>query len=355
MNIQKMNYKLLAVSKFTGNSGVNIGDYVQALAGSQFIPQIDGFIDRDEELKDYDGDPCKMIMNGWYMHSPEKWPPSKLIDPLLISFHLNSVVKEEMLSPVSIDFFKSHQPIGCRDFNTMEMLNSKGVEAYFSGCLTLTLGEKYRSSKRGNKSYIVDPHINVEMSWDNKIKAISTIIQNPLDILTLYRNKQLSLHNGRNLILRALKTALYFKEYSRIFSRKVVMESIYVNQENDFYKTHFKTDLDRLNEAERLVKQYAEASLVITSRIHCALPSLGMETPVIYLEKGQDTEESKCRLDGIKSLFNVVKVDKGVLVPQFETTLPITASNIPPNKNTWRELAKNLKHSCQEFVSNYKS
>ena len=130
------------------------------------------------------------------------------------------------------------------------------------------------------------------------------------------------------------------------------MESTYVCQENDFYKTNLKTDLDRLEEAERLIRLYAEASLVITSRIHCALPSLGMETPVIYLEKGQDIEESKCRLAGLKDLFNVVKVDNGVLVPQFETSLPIRLSNIPANKDTWRDLANNLKLKCRDFVSN---
>lgn len=347
-----MNYKLLAVSKFSGNSGVNIGDYVQALASSQFIPKLDGFIDRDEELKDYDGNPCKVIMNGWYMHSPQNWPPSELIDPLFVSFHLNSTVKEEMLSSSSIAYLKEHQPIGCRDFKTQELLTSHGVDAYFSGCLTLTLGEKYRSSKNGNKSYIVDPHINGEMKWDNIIKAIFTTIFHPHDILKLYRNKQLSLHNGRNFIRKVLKTAFYYKEYSRIFSRKVIMESIYVNQENDLYKTHFQTDLDRLKEAERLIRLYAEASLVITSRIHCALPCLGLETPVVYIEKGQDNEESKCRLDGLKDLFNVVKVDKGVLVPQFETTLPITKSNHPSNKDSWRDFANNLKHRCRDFVRN---
>jgi len=345
-----MNYKLLAVSKFAGNQSVNIGDYVQALASSQFIPQLDGFIDRDEELKDYDGDPCKVIMNGWYMHSPQNWPPSKLIDPLFVSFHLNSTVKKEMLSPSSITYLKSHQPIGCRDFKTKDLLISNGVEAYFSGCMTLTLGEKYHSSNKGNKTYIVDPHINGEMNWGNIIKAISTIILHPLDILKLYSNKELALYIGRNFIRKALRTAHYYKEYSRIFSRKLVMESTYVNQENDFYKTHFKTDFDRLKEAERLIHLYAEASLVISSRIHCALPCLGLETPVIYIEKGQDTEESKCRLNGLKDLFNVVKVDNGVLVPQFKTTLPITTSNPPTNKDSWRNFATNLKQRCQDFV-----
>ena len=75
----------IAVSKFPNISGVNIGDYVQALASSQFLPHIDGFIDRDEDLKDYAGEPCKVIMNGWYMHLPQNWPPSDLIDPLFLA------------------------------------------------------------------------------------------------------------------------------------------------------------------------------------------------------------------------------------------------------------------------------
>lgn len=48
-----MKYKLLSIK---GQGGVNIGDYIQALASSQFLPQIDGFIDR-ERLKDYNSEP----------------------------------------------------------------------------------------------------------------------------------------------------------------------------------------------------------------------------------------------------------------------------------------------------------
>ena len=66
-----MLYKLLSVSKHKKISEINIGDYIQALASSQYYPQIDGFLDRDEDLKDYNGEPCKMIMNGWYMHNPQ--------------------------------------------------------------------------------------------------------------------------------------------------------------------------------------------------------------------------------------------------------------------------------------------
>lgn len=346
-----MKYKLLAVSKFPNISGVNIGDYVQALASSQFLPHVDGFIDRDEDLKNYDGAPCKVIMNGWYMHLPKNWPPSDLIDPLFVAFHLNSGVKDEMLSPASLSYLKSHQPIGCRDLKTMELLKSNNVEAYFSGCMTLTLGEKYHSAEKDGKTYIVDPILNAELDINRVLEAICIILRHPLDTLKLFRTKQLQLHYGRNFIKKILKTALFYKEYSRVFGRELVMKSTYVTQENMYYKTHFKTDAERLAEAERLVKMYAKAQLVITSRIHCALPCLGLETPVIYLEKGTDIEESKCRLGGLKELFNVITVNNGTLIPQFNTTLPITELNRPSNKDTWRSLANELKRRCKEFVS----
>lgn len=347
-----MKYKLLAVSKFPNISGVNIGDYIQALASSQFFPKVDGFIDRDEDLKEYAGEPCKVIMNGWYMHIPQNWPPSSLIEPLFVAFHINSGVKKELLSHASLSYLRNHQPIGCRDLNTMELLKKNGIEAYFSGCMTLTLGEKYHSEEKEDKTYIVDPIFNGSLSVNRILKAVCLILLHPFDISKLCRIKQLRLHYGRNFVSKIIKTALYYKEYSTVFGRNLVMNSTYVTQENMYYKTHFKTDEERLAEAERLVKMYAKARLVITSRIHCALPCLGLETPVIYLEKGNDIEESRCRLGGLCELFNVVKVNNGVLTPQFDISLPITISNRPSNKDTWREFANELKRRCREFVIN---
>lgn len=169
-----MTYKLLAVSKFPNISGVNIGDYVQALASSQFLPHIDGFIDRDEDLKDYTGEPCKVIMNGWYMHLPQNWPPSDLIDPLFVAFHLNSGIKDVLLSSQSIAYLKSHQPIGCRDLNTLYLLSKNGVDVYFSGCMTLTLGEKYHSEEKEDKTYIVDPIFNGTLNFNAILQAVCT-------------------------------------------------------------------------------------------------------------------------------------------------------------------------------------
>lgn len=150
-----MEYKLLSISK--NIDGVNIGDYIQALASSQFYPRIDGFVERDE-LSLYDDEDCKVIMNGWYMAKPENWPPSRHINPLFVAFHINSKAKDSMLSKESIEYLKKYEPIGCRDTYTMDLLKGKGIDAYFSGCMTLTLGYKYKRKVCGNKVYFVDPY-----------------------------------------------------------------------------------------------------------------------------------------------------------------------------------------------------
>ncbi len=48
----------------------NIGDYIQSLAAKQFFHKIDVLIDR-ENLDKYTGEKVKIILNGWFMHSPE--------------------------------------------------------------------------------------------------------------------------------------------------------------------------------------------------------------------------------------------------------------------------------------------
>ena len=100
-------YTLLSVSIIPS---INIGDYVQALAARQFYPHLDAFVERERLHKCEQ--PCKMIMNGWYMHQLEHWPPSGFIQPLYVAFHLNKLAQDKLLLPQSINYFKTHQPIG---------------------------------------------------------------------------------------------------------------------------------------------------------------------------------------------------------------------------------------------------
>ncbi len=337
-------YKLLAIKTA---EGANIGDYIQALAASQFLPHVDGFVDR-EHLKSYDGDVCKVVMNGWFMHNPEQWPPSDNIIPLFVASHINSLAHKQMLSEEGIRYLKAHEPIGCRDTNTRDLLLAKGVKAYFSGCLTLTLGQKYScQGQRSDTVCFVDPyfitHWNVINTCVNAVyllfhwRAINTIAKKHPEPKKGLRKRMILVN--------------FFRQYRRIFSDEVLLKATYICQQDRHYIEEFPTDEALLAEAERLVKLYARARLVVTSRIHCALPCLGLGTPVIYTENSYQTEASKCRFGGLRELFNILRWEQGALKPEFSLKGMISSEeNIPENKKSWEPIASKLKNTMKSWL-----
>lgn len=333
-----MDYKLLGVNT---SSFINIGDYIQALASSQFYPTVDGFIQR-EGLKEYQGDKVAAIMNGWYMHNPIHWPPSPLITPLFVAFHINTSVKDQMLNEESIRYLKKYEPIGCRDIFTMDCLKSKGIDSYFSGCMTLTLGYKYKSSTRNSKIYFVDPYVAVESNPWKFAKKIPFILKKFKKISKISKKWY-----GGLTLQGLVKSTLFLEIYSQLFNEDLLVSSEFVSQAGTSGWPDDENAL--LNKAEDLVKQYAQAGLVITSRIHCALPCLGLETPVIFT-MAKDTEEfSACRFGGLKDLFNIIEYDDSYLTPKFELTGNISLLNHPENKPNWRPLATALINRCKNF------
>ena len=340
-----MKYKLLAVST---ESYLNIGDYIQALASSQFLPSTDGFIQR-EELNKYDGADAKVIMNGWYMHRPKNWPPSIKIHPLFVAFHINSLAIDSLLDKTSIEYLKKYEPIGCRDLYTMNLLKNKGLCAYFSGCVTLTLGYKYHNKNKTSSIYFVDPYFDIKKDFQTLFKNAWYLIfhYNTINIISKKFPSQ------RKGLRKLIKLVTFYKKYKKIFSREVLINAIYINQQSSKWKDECPTDDIALKKAEELVRMYASAKFVVTSRIHCALPCLGLETPVIYTENTNQSEASSCRLDGLKELFNTIKFDNGSLVPKWRLEGIITESdNIPINKNTWKDLAEDLQQKCLLFFRN---
>jgi lipopolysaccharide biosynthesis glycosyltransferase len=81
-----------------------------------------------------------MIAFGWHLHSTFRLrfglPYHPNINPVFVSFHLNRV---KALTPETIDYLRAHGPIGCRDWTTVDLLLSAGVDAFFTGCLTTTV------------------------------------------------------------------------------------------------------------------------------------------------------------------------------------------------------------------------
>lgn len=220
-------------------STTNIGDDIQTLAAVNLLKK-NGindhiFIDR-ENLSSYDGDHVVLIMNGWYIHNLNSFPPSNKITPIFIGVHINN----EDLVKNNTTYFKKYQPIGCRDTDTVTIFKKYNIGAYFSGCLTLTFDEY---NQKSSEIYLVDVD---DHTYDiNKNKEV-TVINHTFDIKK-------------------------------------------------------KDDLNfRLKFAQDLLNKYKKAKLVITSRLHCALPCRALNTDVKFIYQYYDNDP---RFSGLKEIL----------------------------------------------------
>jgi lipopolysaccharide biosynthesis glycosyltransferase len=134
-------------ARFTGGDG--LGDLVTSLQG-RVDPElrIDG-VDANVHLMPVSRDFSEgedipentwMVAFGWHMHSLFELrfglPYHPNLNPVFVSFHLNTI---EALTPETIEYLKAHGPIGCRDWTTVDLLLSAGIDAFFTGCLSTTV------------------------------------------------------------------------------------------------------------------------------------------------------------------------------------------------------------------------
>ncbi len=349
----------------------NIGDYIQSLAAKQYLPQVNEIIDREKlnEYNEYNGFKVSVIMNGWFMHNGNNWPPSNLINPLFISFHINSGVEKALTSDKSIKYFKQHEPIGCRDIRTAELLKMKGVEAYFSGCLTLTLGETYKKDNPSRERTIfVDPFIpfvDSPVTFNTLPLFIKLSIQSiPLFIrkksLVSRIASELFEENCSTIIqqpvinytpikkmLSKLFAAMFLSIYSRKFSWSILENASYIY--HVYSEDAYPTENKRFSYAENLLSLYADSKLVITSRIHCALPCLALNTPVIYIDRENAKKTHTSRLKGLKSLFNILTIKNGFLKAPRDSILYDIGINVVNSKD-YQVLASKLIEKCTSFI-----
>ncbi len=100
---------------------------------------------------------------GWFAHKPfDIVPVIPLPDqylPIFFSFHLQY---PEHLTEACIAYLKKFAPIGCRDITTRDLLMNQGIDAFFSGCVTTTLalaGAPEKSDKKNDEILDVDADI----------------------------------------------------------------------------------------------------------------------------------------------------------------------------------------------------
>lgn len=354
-------YGLLVTSPVANTK--NIGDYMQSLAAIQFLPKDYVYVEKEKVSEFRCDEPTKVIMNGWYMWHPENWPPKeeKLI-PLLTSMHFTPITVNEMLKNGGKEYLQKYGPVGCRDKDSCELLKNEGIDCYFSGCMTLTLGKNYSFEGERKGVCFVDPYIpslriisndSKEVYPLNAVKAVIYYLMHPRKINRLAK---IPFFKGRLSVLSFYKASMFYHAYSTLFDDEVLFNAAYYTHMVQTSLVESQESL--LKRSEELLKKYASSQYVVTSRIHCALPCVGVSTPVIFtlneqMESKKNLIGSPGRYGGLIELFHVVNykndkitTDEADLLAERKITLHTTFENKPK----WKEIADRLIIQCEHFV-----
>lgn len=97
-------------------------------------------VSRDFSEGDDVPDGTWLLAFGWHLHPSfglgYGLPFDSRLRPLFVSFHLHAI---DALDDSTIDHLRAHGPVGCRDWTTVDLLLSAGVDAFFTGCVTSTV------------------------------------------------------------------------------------------------------------------------------------------------------------------------------------------------------------------------
>lgn len=272
----------------------NIGDEVQSIAARRFLPRVDYYIPRDEidKFAYKSSDSVKIIMNGWYTHKPENWPPKNpAIHPLLISIHVEQEALEgraakAFISEESKSFLKKYGPVGARNLPTLEFFKKNGIDAYFSGCVTLTLNP------------------------DKNIKK-------------------------QDFVLAVDVSQKVLSEMKKRTKRPII-------EINTVRAEQFTTE-EKFSICEYWLFLYQSAHAVVTERLHCMLPCLALGTPVLAIS-GRDPN----RYAGLIDLTN------HMTEKEFIDGKKYNLDNPPANPKDYLKIRKTIEKRCKEYT-NYDS
>ena len=242
----------------------NLGDDILSYASKRFLPQVDYYIDREslDIFVPNETEYVATILNGWFLHRSYAFPPSPYILPLFIGIHFSTdhiaFGDYSWLNGYVTDYLKQYEPIGCRDTNTLQAVQSRQVNSFFSGCLTMTL-EPFSGVKKTNTIILTDVPIEVKTYVD-------------------------SLCPGDNIMIKT--------------------HTLQEHEQNlEWYL--------REKRVEEYLRLYQSAKLILTTRLHCALPAIALGTPVIIVGDYNDDFKDRiadytkfCRLCDSKSILN---------------------------------------------------
>lgn len=255
--------------------GTNLGDDMQTLAAMELMPpgSQPAFVERDSLGKTALAG--KLLLNGWWTHDADNaWPPPQQVDAMPVAMHIAERARSRFTRPDSLRWLHDHQPIGARDVETLAWLESLGIDAYWSGCLTL--GLQRPDVPRGEETVIVDL---------------------PPDL------------------------------------RHAVAGRVH----RETHRTRLGADhAARRAECRRLLAVYAAAKLVVTKRLHCALPCVAIGTPVVLV--------GDCnRFAGFESILRIVPADAKAVREAID------AGRFTPGAGIMQRFA-DTRERCREFL-----
>lgn len=269
----------------------NIGDEIQSIAARRFLPSVDYYFNRDSiDDTDTGADEVKLIMNGWYTHKPENFPPkNNNIHPLLISMYveqhsMDGKVAKRLSNKESKEFFRRNGPVGTRDKATLEFFKKNNIESYLSGCVTLTLCKDPAVKKQ---DFILAVDVSDEVY------------------------KKMAKMTKREVI--RVDTSRYFE----------------MPRESKFVL------------AEYYLSLYQSAHVVVTRRLHCMLPCLALETPVLAI-----TGREPHRYAGLVGLVRNT-TEENFLKESFDE---YSLENPPQNPTDYRTFRELITNKCFEFT-----
>ena len=288
---------------------MNLGDDIQTYAAAKLLPSVDYILPREklDSFKSENNEPVATVMNAWWMWQKWNWPPAESIYPLMTSIHINDYgifdrgtpVKTRWLEGIGGDYFRSYGPVGCRDTTTIELLKEKGIEGYFSGCLTLTIPKQKKTKDAGEYVCLVDLNPQIEAKAREYLKD----------------------------------TGLKIK----VFSHRCD------------YRNSDATLEERFETVEEFLTEYQNAKMVITRRLHVSLPCLALETPVVSLvdmsNKGNVTRWAPYT-DWVEYISN-----KDFLANNFEYDF----NNPKPNRKDYLPTREFLLKQVSDFVEQTKN
>ena len=314
----RMKYGVVSYS-----NSINMGDEVQSVAARRLLPSVDYYIDRDTINKQVSAEKIKLICSGWFTEKPHSWPPAENIIPLIISFHVTRSNRSHklLLKKELLDYYKQFEPVGCRDLGTLRLFEENGIDAWYSGDLTLTLENKF--SERNDDILLVDP---LRHNYTKKY---------------------------RDHIISQIVPAKYYDNVRIINQRRTQID--------------ISTE-ERFRDAENLIELYSKAKIVITSRIHCALPCLALGTPVYFINAGYHSTYFNLndRFDGIIDMFRIIDENmfpfsssslKDIGIRGFNLfrgtrikPLPIDWQNPEPNNFDFSTIKEALIQKVNKFI-----